>query len=177
MTIFYDEATDILTVGEMKFAGQLLRTWKNPTDRIYKFALDPNGAVIVQTIIPCEECRRKFTLDPFQLSLPEETAKQEAPESLGRGPKGFDVTLEDKIVHFVKTWGPDSSFPRNVFIVKLREIMSEYALAAIRHSNLPDVGQPHRPACGTACSNGDHVIGCPNGQSGRLSEESDAKGT
>jgi hypothetical protein len=74
MTVSYDEATDTLTVDEMKFSGELLRTWKNPTDRIYKFGIHPNSAVIVEQIIPCEECRRKFTLDPFQYSLPEETA-------------------------------------------------------------------------------------------------------
>lgn len=57
------------------------------------------------------------------------------------------MTLQDKIVRFVETWGPDKGKHgtlRDVFIESLRKLLNEYAEAAIKHGNIPEVGKPHR---------------------------------
>jgi hypothetical protein len=54
------------------------------------------------------------------------------------------MNLQEEIEHFVQAWGPDAKDLRHSFIIKLRELLNNYAAAAIEHGNLPEVGRPHR---------------------------------
>lgn len=54
------------------------------------------------------------------------------------------MTLEDRIVRFIETYGPDEPFLRTAFIDRLRALMEEYGRNAIIHGNLPDTEHPHR---------------------------------
>lgn len=60
------------------------------------------------------------------------------------------MTLEDRIVHFIATWGPGrlpvapaARWSREAFIAELRELLEEYARAALVHGNLPDTEHGH----------------------------------
>ncbi len=62
LQVFYDHARDVVIVEGMEFSGDLFRTWRMPTDKIYKFARNGSGAVVVEQVVPCEVCAQKFRL-------------------------------------------------------------------------------------------------------------------
>ena len=54
------------------------------------------------------------------------------------------MTLQEKIQQFVNTWAPKHVFLRSSFVDELRELMNDYAQAALAHGDIPEVGVEHR---------------------------------
>lgn len=52
------------------------------------------------------------------------------------------MTLQARIERFVTTYAPLSRSGK--FVEDLREVMAEYARAALEHGDLPDVGVQHK---------------------------------
>lgn len=58
----YDAETDTLTVEGVMFSGEVFRAWSVPEDCVYKFQRRPNKGLIVEQVVPCEECAKRFNL-------------------------------------------------------------------------------------------------------------------
>jgi hypothetical protein len=63
LDIHYDPRMDRVTINGLRFSGDVFRTWRMPTDKIYKFGLSEGGAIIVEQIVPCQACAEKFHMN------------------------------------------------------------------------------------------------------------------
>ena len=47
MEISYDENTDILTIDGIRYSGLIFKTFVNPSNKVYSFCKNDNGAINV----------------------------------------------------------------------------------------------------------------------------------
>jgi hypothetical protein len=53
------------------------------------------------------------------------------------------VTLEDKILRFIRTFAPAETLQRQAFFYELRMLLEDYGRNAIAHGDLPDTEHGH----------------------------------
>lgn len=54
------------------------------------------------------------------------------------------MDLQEKIERFAANYGPKEPSRFNDFVFELREVMNDYARAAIVHGDVPEEGVPHK---------------------------------